>query len=43
MEQVKSIDSAYKIMAVEEADYVVCAHAPMSTVMWIPKLDGRGN
>ena len=42
MEQVKTIDPSYQIKTVEETEYVICAPAPVSTVMWSPKFDGCG-
>jgi hypothetical protein len=35
--QAKSLDPNYKIGGATEAEYIKCAPAPVTTVMWVPK------
>jgi len=37
VEQAKLVNPDFKIGEAEEAQYVLCAPAPVTTVLWVPK------
>ncbi len=37
VQQAKSVNPDYKIGETDEAEFVLCAPAPVTTVMWVPK------